>query len=168
MTIRTSTSRLSVTLAGRTFAALSFSAVLLATTGAVAGECPADQVLAEPAELEHITSDGVTRELLASVDLTGWRDLGNFMLRTRRLTIEPHGLVPYHTHDERPSIVYIVNGELIEHSALCAVPIRHVAGDTAPEFGHGHNHWWENPTDEPVVVLSSDVVPFERREDQNM
>ena len=155
-------------LTGGALAALSFGAVLLASTGAMAGSCPEDQVLAEPAEIENMPSVGVERELLEAVDLTGWRDMGNFMLRTRRLVIAPHGIVPTHGHDDRPSIVYILNGELIEHNARCAVPIRHVAGEWSPEFGPGHKHWWENPTDKEVVVLSSDIVPFQRMDDESM
>ena len=32
-------------------------------------------------------------------------------------------------------------GELIEHSTLCAVPIRHRAGGSTAEFGPSHAHW---------------------------
>ena len=151
-----------------TVAALAFGSALLAANAALAGACPEDQVLSTPRDIEIMPSVGVERELLSAVDITGWRDMGNFLLRTRRLTIAPHGIVPTHAHDDRPSIVYVMNGELIEHNALCAVPIRHVAGEWSPEFGPGHKHWWENPTDETVVVLSSDVVPFQMQNEESM
>ena len=54
-----------------------------------------------------------------------------------------------------------VKGELIEHSTLCAVPIRHQTGDWTPEFGPGHGHWWENPNAGEAIVTSSDVVDQE-------
>lgn len=137
-------------------------AVLLAGAGiAHAGSCPPDKVLKTPRSIESKDSVGVTRETLSTVKLAGWRNVGELFLRTRRLTIAPHGVIPTHDHEDRPSIVYIVSGELIEHSTFCAVPIRHKAGEWTPEFGPGHGHWWENPTGRPAVVTSSDVVDQE-------
>jgi quercetin dioxygenase-like cupin family protein len=94
--------------------------------------------------------------------------MGNFMLRLRKLTIAPHGVVPTHAHNDRPSIVHIVEGEIVEHNAFCAVPIIHKPGDTTPESGAGHIHWWENTTDKPVVIFSTDVVPFEKQKESMM
>lgn len=128
---------------------------------AEAGTCPPDKVLKTPRKIESKDSVAVTRETLSTVKLAGWRDVGELFLRTRRLTIGPHGIVPTHEHDDRPSIVYVVSGELVEHSTYCSVPIRHKAGDWTPEFGPGHAHWWENPNSKPAVVTSSDVVDQE-------
>ncbi len=137
------------------------AAALLGTTSALAGECPKDQVLAQPREIEEKPSIGIKRESLSVVKLEGWRGVGDLYLRTRRLTIAVDGIIPTHQHDDRPSIVYILSGELIEHSSLCKVPITHKAGEWSPEFGPGHAHWWENKTSREVVVLSSDVIPPE-------
>ncbi|WP_293863187.1 cupin [uncultured Alsobacter sp.] len=137
------------------------SAVLATAGAAQAGTCPTDKVLKTPRKIESKDSVAVTRETLATVKLAGWRNVGELFLRTRRLTIGPRGIVPTHEHDDRPSIVYIVSGELIEHSSYCSVPIRHKAGEWTPEFGPGHAHWWENPTNKPAVVTSSDVVDQE-------
>ncbi|MBA5779278.1 cupin [Stappia sp. F7233] len=144
-----------------------------ATVGIVAGpalaaECPADQVLKEPRQIENAPDIGVERPVIGMVDLTGWRGQGNFYLRLRRLTVAPGGVVPTHWHDDRPSIVHIAEGEIIEHNVHCAVPIVHKAGDTTPEFGEGHGHWWENKTDKTVVLFSTDVVPFEKKEEPHM
>lgn len=127
---------------------------------AIAGVCAEEDVLTEPRELRQAPSIAVGRQVLAEVDLTGWRDMGNFKLRTRRLIIDINGVVPTHNHGDRPSIVYILDGEILEHNAYCAKPILHVTGDVAAESGPGHIHWWENVSDRPVVVLSSDVIPF--------
>ncbi len=142
-----------ISLAGLAFVSLGASAQ--------AGSCPKDKVLTTPRSIESKDSVGVGRETLATVKLTGWRGLGDLFLRTRRLTIDAHGIIPTHTHEDRPSIVYIVSGELIEHSTFCSVPIHHKAGEWAEEFGPGHGHWWENPTGKPAVVTSSDVVDQE-------
>ncbi len=116
-------------------AALRIGAALLGATGALAGECPKDQVLAQPREIEDEPDIGVVRETLAVAKLEGWRDVGDLYLRTRRLTIAADGIIPTHLHDDRPSIVCIVNGEPIGHSVFCAVPVTHRAGEWTPEFG---------------------------------
>lgn len=141
--------------------------VLAAPDPARAGQCPPDKILKEARTLEEAPDVGVDREILAAVDLTGWRNMGNFMLRTRRLVIAKDGVVPTHWHDDRPSIVYMLQGELIEHSAKCSVPIFHRQGEVSPEFGD-HAHWWENKSGKEVVILSSDVVPFEMMKDPHM
>ena len=128
---------------------------------AIAGTCPPDKVLTKPRPVESKDSVGVARETLSAVNLKGWRGVSDLFLRTRRLTIAPHGIVPTHTHDDRPSIVFVVKGELVEHSTYCSVPIRHKAGEWTPEFGAGHGHWWENVTNKEAIVTSSDVVDQE-------
>lgn len=144
------------------------AALCVLATGSMAGQCPADQVLTEPRQIENAPDVGVERPVLHEVVLTGWRGMGSFHLRMRRLTVAPHGIVPTHAHDDRPSIVLIQTGEMIEHSAFCAVPIMHKAGDSTPEFGIGHKHWWENPTDQPVILISTDVVPVEMMDEPMM
>jgi quercetin dioxygenase-like cupin family protein len=149
-------------------AAAVFGALGLAAGGAQAGECPADRMLAKPRPIEDMPDRGVDREILSMVNLKGWRNVGDLFLRTRRLTVAADGIVPTHQHDDRPSIVYIVSGEIIEHSAFCSVPILHKAGGVTPEFGPGHAHWWENRSGGPVVLTSSDVVPPEMEDDPAM
>lgn len=133
----------------------------LGATTALAGECPKDKILAQPRVIDEKPDIGVKRETLDTVALKGWRNVGDLHLRMRRLTIAVDGIIPTHQHDDRPSIVYIVKGELIEHSTACAVPILHRENEWSPEFGPGHAHWWENKTGKEVVVLSADVIPPE-------
>jgi quercetin dioxygenase-like cupin family protein len=70
-------------------------------------------------------------------------------------------IVPTHNHDDRPTLVYIVKGEIIEHNTYCLVPIVWKAGEESKEFGPGFGHWWENKGDTEVVLTSSDVVAQE-------
>lgn len=123
-------------------------------------KCPAEHVLSEPRELPKVSNKGVFAKVLETVDLAGWREVNNLRLRTRLLTIEPDAVVATHSHADRPSIVYVMSGEILEHSAYCDVPIAYKAGDHAAEAGEGATHWWENVSGEPVIILSSDVVPF--------
>jgi quercetin dioxygenase-like cupin family protein len=146
-------------------AACAASLVLAVSVGsAAAGECPADKVLKEPRKLEDVAEKLLKRETLAIIPLKGWRGVGDLLLRTRRLTIGPGGFVPTHYHNDRPSIVYIVKGEIVEHSNSCSVPIVHRAGEWTPEFGDFHGHWWENKTGSEVVLTSSDVIPPDQQD----
>ena len=133
------------------------------STVAQAASCPPEHVLTNHRELQHAPDIGVERPVLGTVDLAGWRGAGNVRLRLRKLTIAPGGMAPTHSHKDRPSIVYIVEGEIIEHNAFCAAPILHKAGDTAPEAGEGHQHWWEDNTDKPVVIFSTDVLLYKAK-----
>ncbi|RAH98356.1 cupin [Acuticoccus sediminis] len=141
-------------------AALTFAAASGATA-AMAGECAKADRLSTPQTIEMQDGSGVEAVVLSTVPLDGWRGVDGLMLRTRRLTIAPGGIVPTHSHGDRPAIIVIVSGEIDEHNSVCAKPIHHVAGDETGEFGADLSHWWENTSDTPVVILSSDVVPVE-------
>lgn len=129
-----------------------------------AGECPADKVLKAPSKLDDVAEKHLKRETLALIPLKGWRGTGDLLLRTRRLTIGPGGFVPTHYHNDRPSIVYIIKGEIVEHSNSCSVPIVHRAGEWTPEFGDFHGHWWENKSNSEVILTSSDVIPPDQQD----
>lgn len=145
------------------------AAAAFAPALAFAGECPADKVLKTPQKIEMVTDDSKLKgEVVNMVDPSGWRGMKGIMLRTRRLTIQPGGFVPTHSHADRPAIIFIVSGEIIEHSTICAVPVVHKAGDSTAEFGASLEHWWENKGTVPVVLTSSDLVPVEMMNDKMM
>ncbi len=148
--------------------AIALVASILSVTVAQAGSCPAGKELAKPRDLEQIGESRMKRETLAVIKLQGWRGVGDLLLRTRRLTIAPGGTVPTHYHNDRPSIVYVVKGEIVEHSNACSVPILHKAGEWTPEFGDFHGHWWKNESNEEVVLTSSDVIPPDQQDDPAM
>ena len=148
----------------RSLAPASLAAAALLLSGAFAaqaGECPKDKMALFPREIESKDSVGVTRETLGLIDLKGWRGTGDLFLRTRRLVIAPGGIVPTHNHDDRPTLVYIISGEIIEHNTVCLAPINWKGGEVSREFGPGFGHWWENKGTEEVVLTSSDVVDQE-------
>ncbi|MEO1503285.1 MAG: cupin domain-containing protein [Pseudomonadota bacterium] len=129
------------------------------SSAALAGSCPAEHVLSEPRQLEKVSGQGVKVEVREQIELGGWRDMAPFTLRMRHFTIAPGGRVPMHSHGDRPSILYFVSGDAVEHNSLCAVPIVHKAGDSAAEFGADVVHWWSNEGDVPAVLVSVDVIP---------
>ena len=80
---------------------------------------------------------------------------------------QPGGVVPWHSHDNRPAMIYIVAGEVVEYASNCAVPIVHKAGDVAPEK-KGTSHWWKNAGSAPAVLISVDLFPVGMRMDDHM
>lgn len=148
-------------MSSRVFSSLAVIASLgFASAANAAATCPEEHILTEAREIERIGAKGMKAKVLSEIDLTDWREMGHFKLRTREIIVEPGGTVPTHSHEDRPSIVHVISGELVEHNAYCAVPIVHKPGNTTGEFGPGFLHWWENAGDVPAVVISSDVISF--------
>ena|SRR5438874_1639363 len=99
---------------------------------------------------------GVTDTIIGAVDLGPEIGVDGRMLRTRRLVIQPGGIVPLHSHKDRPALIYTLSGSITEYSSACALPIQHKAGDISRE-ADGLSHYWINHGKVPAVVLSSDV-----------
>ncbi|AUX80577.1 MULTISPECIES: cupin domain-containing protein [Sinorhizobium] len=139
--------------------ALGLFASALASPSAMAGECPKDQVAADAMAPGATTPEGVTDEVLASIDLSSkggdWK--GN-ALRLRKLVVQPGGVVPWHAHDARPANILILEGTITEYRSSCKVPIEHKAGEVTAEFGD-LAHWWKNNGKEPAVLYSADILP---------
>ena len=141
-------------------------AAVSASSTALAGECPADKRGKNPLQGAAKEYVGVVVEELSSIYLGREAvKLDNHSFRLRRFTIEPGGKVPFHDHSKRPSIVYIVQGMVLEHNSKCIIPIAHKAGESAME-SIGVAHWWENIGDEEAILLSADIVA--RKIDPNM
>ncbi|MBB3063951.1 cupin domain-containing protein [Limibacillus halophilus] len=139
-------------------AGLLLGATALLSPGASAGECPADQVKQGVRQSGETEPKGVSDTVLSHIDLaTQAVKLEDTQFRMRRLVVEPGGVVPWHSHGERPALIYIVSGAITEYSSNCAVPIEHKAGDAAKE-SVGLAHWWKNNSNEPVVLISSDIL----------
>ncbi len=127
-------------------------------TAAVAGECPAGQMKAGARQPVTLAAKGVTDTTLAAIDLEKEpAKLKGRELRFRKLTIEPGGIVPWHSHQDRPAIIYIAEGEIHEYASNCAAPIVHKAGEIRPETS-AVAHWWKNLGDQPAVLFVGDVL----------
>jgi quercetin dioxygenase-like cupin family protein len=141
-------------LAGLVFLGLSGFAAM-----AQAGECPADQVVANGKGQQAGGSIplGVTDTVLGKIDLASLvTGLEGRELRLRQLVVEPGGTVPWHSHDDRPAIIYVLAGTITEFRSTCAVPIEHKAGDVVAET-RGTSHWWKNQGQQTVKLTSSDL-----------
>lgn len=127
------------------------------TGSAFAGECPAGQMRADATKPSTAAAKAVTDKVLAQIDLAGEKlALKGHLMRVRRLEVQPGGIVPWHSHADRPALIYIVSGEIYENASNCAVPILHKAGEVARET-HATAHWWQNTGKAPVVLLSFDI-----------
>ena len=126
-----------------------------------AGECPADKRVADGKGQAMVThgAKGVTDVVRASTNLANEPvAVQGRLFRLRELNVEPGGIVPWHSHNERPAMIYIVSGEVVEYASNCAVPIVHKAGDVAPEK-NGTSHWWQNTGKLPSKLISVDLFP---------
>jgi len=136
------------------------SGVVLGTTllasAASAGECPADQTKADTRKPVSVSAVGKTDTVIATIDVEKEQGVDGRVLRMRRLQIEPGGIVPWHSHAERPAIIYIIDGTVEEYASNCAMPIVHKAGDVTAET-KDISHWWKNTGDETVVLISADL-----------
>src|SRR5215470_161525 len=142
----------------------------IAVTTANAGECPADKRVADGQGQKPSTAaaKGVSDVVRVTTDLSKEpAAISGRQFRLRQLDIQPGGIVPWHSHDNRPAMIYIVSGEIVEYASNCAVPIVHKAGDVAPEK-KGISHWWQNNGNTPVVLISVDLFPVEAMKDQHM
>jgi quercetin dioxygenase-like cupin family protein len=139
-----------------TLATLATLALAGAATPAFAGECPADQVGANPLSGAATMPKDVTDTVLSTVDLGPEINVPSRSLRLRKLVLQPGGIVPMHSHVDRPALIMTASGTVTEYRSSCRVPIVHQAGDVAHEAG-GISHWWKNTGNTVAVLLSSDV-----------
>lgn len=143
----------------RPLATVALAAITLATAGfAQAGECPADKNASNTLTGAPTAPVGVVDTELASVDLSKENvKLDQRRLRMRHMTIAPGGVVPFHSHEDRPALIMVNSGEIFEYSSKCSVPILHKAGEISREF-LGTKHWWKNTGATPVDLTIADIV----------
>jgi quercetin dioxygenase-like cupin family protein len=150
--------------------AVTFVGLLALAAPAMAGSCPADKVV--PAGQGQPKSDakavGVTDVVVTSIDVSKEpAAIPDRLFRLRKLTIQPGGIVPWHSHGDRPALITIISGEIVEYSSTCAVPIVHKVGDSTAET-HTTEHWWKNLGKETVVLYSADLFPTKMSHDSHM
>ena len=80
------------------------------------------------------------------------------MLRMQMTTYEPGASNTAHSHKDRPEVVYVLSGKIIDHR-----------GDVAKEYGAGESftagkdttHWMENKGAVPAVLIVSTIAKKE-------
>lgn len=139
-------------------AAVVVSGFFVAAGSAYAGQCPAGKMGVDVTKPSNLPAKDVTDKVLAAIDLSKEpAKLDNRLLRLRKLEILPGGVVPWHSHGDRPAIIYIIQGEVVEYASNCSVPIVHKAGDVTAETA-ATSHWWKNTGKQIVILLSADIL----------
>ena len=134
------------------------AALAFAPATALAGQCPADKQMADATKPVDFAAKGVTDTVLTTIDLAQEPAMvQDRKFRMRRLVIQPGGIVPWHSHGDRPAIIYVISGEVTEYASNCAVPIVHKAGEATPEL-HQTSHWWKNTGTKTVTLISADLL----------
>ena len=153
----------------RTFLAVALVGITvpLLSTAAMASDCPPGKIGTDVMKPGAMAPKDVTDTVIASIDLGRGYNIDGRLLRMRKLVVQPGGIVPWHSHAERPANIYIVSGAITEYRSTCAVPLEHTAGDVTAEYGN-LSHWWKNNTTMPAVLISSDIVPMPKKDDMGM
>ena len=102
------------------------------------------------------TTVGQSQELLRSLDLTAELDsVRGRPLRMRKITMQPGGSQAPHSHVDRPTVAYMLQGQMTYHQDgkpdVVANP-----GDSFAE-GRSTHHWGENTGKVPAVWIAVDI-----------
>lgn len=136
-----------------TISAIAFAGI---ASPAFAGTCPMGQEGANPLKGAATMPADVTDSVLGTVDLGPEIGVTGRSLRLRMLVLQPGGIVPMHSHKDRPALIFTASGTVTEYSSACKVPIVHNAGEVSTE-SNGVTHWWKNTGSTVAVLYSSDV-----------
>ena len=139
--------------------ALALCGAVFAPTLATAGSCPAGQSGVDVRKPDTSPAKDVTDTVITSLDVAKEPiHIKGRLFRLRKLVIQPGGVVPWHSHGDRPAIIYVESGEVTEYASTCSVGIVHKAGEATPEM-HATSHWWKNTGTVAAVLLSADLFP---------
>ena len=131
---------------------------------AFAGECPANQMRADATKPVTTAAKGVTDKVLSQIDLSAEKvALKGHLMRVRKLEIQPGGIVPWHSHEDRPAQIYVASGEIHEYASNCAVPILvavpgHDAAGLDLQLAHAHQMAFQRHLLAGEVDLRQDLV----------
>ncbi len=139
----------------------------LVAAPARAGECPADKTQPGVRPTGEMKPKDVTDTVLGMIELGREKvALADRRFRLRKLVVQPGGVVPWHSHEDRPALIYVVSGAIQEYASNCSVAIEHKAGDVSVEK-NGVSHWWKNNGKAPAVLLSADLFHDDKKHDEH-
>ncbi|WP_299043286.1 cupin domain-containing protein [uncultured Tateyamaria sp.] len=144
MTLRTATLGLAIAALGTSAFAFDLDSVKTRVLNGLEG----------PSGANNISNVAIANAPLAD---EGLDQIAGYNLRTRSWTISADtGIVPIHSHVDRPAIVYTLTGEIYEYRSDASDRIRHSAGGLSLEEGDV-THWWLNEGPEDVRLIAFDV-----------
>ena len=99
---------------------------------------------------------GVSDIALQSLDLSDEIDSTKGRpLRMRKITLQPGGVLGVHSHKDRPTVSYFLQGEVTYHQADKPDVVVH-PGEGFAE-GKATTHWAENRGSVPAVWIAVDI-----------
>lgn len=104
-----------------------------------------------PAESRGLSAEGLRfLDLSEEIESVKGRPL-----RMRKITLQPGGVIGLHTHKDRPTVSYFLQGEVLYHQeGKPDVLVR--AGQGFAE-GKATTHWAENRGADPAVWIAVDI-----------
>lgn len=130
----------------------SFALCAAVLGGLLSPSLPAAQ--AQPVSTQRV---GVTGKELATVKLGTDFDIGKGRtLRMREVTIAPGGLLPMHSHADRPSVSYVLQGTLVEYVEGETTGKQIAAGQSYSTQGP-KSHALENKAQVPAIFIEIDL-----------
>ena len=101
---------------------------------------------------------GQSDELLRTMDLgPEIASTQGKMLRMRKVTLAPGGVLGLHDHVDRPAITYFLQGQVTYHADGGGDKVTNTGGGNAE--GRATKHWAENTGTGPAVWIAVDIVP---------
>ncbi|WP_299772953.1 cupin domain-containing protein [uncultured Tateyamaria sp.] len=144
MTFRTAALGLAIAALGTTAFALDLDSVKTRVLNGLEGPSGPNNISNEPIANAPLAEEGLSQ-------------IAGYNLRTRSWNISGDtGIVPIHSHADRPAIVFTLTGEIFEYRSDAAERIKHSAGGLSLEEGDV-THWWLNEGPEDVRLIAFDV-----------
>lgn len=104
-------------------------------------------------------STGIDSTVLGAIPLEEFFEaLKGRNLRAREVVLLPGAKIAVHKHDRRPALVYVLEGEVVEHRSDSEEPVIRRQGDIYFE-PFGVVHWLENVSPNRVRALAVDIAP---------
>jgi len=102
-------------------------------------------------------SKGISADQLRALDLSGEIDsVRGRPLRMRRITLLPGGVIGLHSHKDRPTLSYVLQGEVTYHEE--GQPPKVVKVGEGLAEGKSTTHWAENRAGVAAIWLEVDIA----------
>lgn len=114
-------------------------------------------IAAAPAPAEHKGLAVETLGIIDSASMKATLGLEGHKMQLRAITIEPGGQIAKHSHEMRPGLVKVIDGEWIEGRSSGEIGFKATENNAILE-DEETTHWFFNRGDKPATALVCDIV----------
>ena len=101
-------------------------------------------------------NSGFREELLRSIGLQDeFTSTAGRVLRMRKITLQPGGMLSLHDHIDRPAVTYLLEGQVTYRQE--GKPDQVLRAGEGMAEGRGPRHWAENTGKVPAVWIGVDI-----------